>query len=240
MSRGDSNGTPGEDTRISVIVPVLNEADILGDCLEQFRGQKNVEVLVVDGGSTDGTDQVVEPGGFAQWIVSPQVGRAVQMNCGGAIATGDVLCFLHADTYLPEGGVQMMVDSLNDPTIVGGRFRLGLSESTPIFRLIAWLSTIRSRYLGITYGDQGIYVRRSVFEAVGGYPERDLFEDSEFCSAVSKLGRFVMLEDRVLSSPRRWRKWGVLRTVIWMWALRILYACSVSDLRLSRWYRQVR
>ncbi len=226
--------------QISVIIPVVNEEASVGACLKQFEGADGVEVIVMDGGSSDRTQEVVEAYDFARWLPSDRPGRAFQMNRGAEAASAGVLLFLHADTTLPDGGLGMIVASLKDPEVVGGRFCLGLSEDSWAFRLIATVSTLRSRYLGVTYGDQGIYVRRSVFQQVGGFPLLQIFEDSEFCSMVARVGRFVMLNARVRSSTRRWRRWGVFRTVIWMWALRLLYACSVSDARLSRWYRDVR
>jgi hypothetical protein len=162
------------------------------------------------------------------------------MNRGAGDASGDVLLFLHADTILPGNGLDLIREALDDPEVVGGRFQLGLSEGGWPFRLIALLSTLRSRFLGITYGDQGIFVRRSAFEQVNGYPPIRVFEDSEFCSKVSALGAFTLLDASVHSSTRRWRRWGILGTVAWMWILRILYLCSVSPARLSRLYRDVR
>ena len=223
--------------RISVVVPVWNEEASIGTCLAQFRDQEDVEVLVVDGGSTDATQAAV---GAEQWVPASVSGRAAQMNYGAKRASGEVLLFLHADTFVPEEGLGLIREALADPEVVGGRFRLGLSEYSFAFRLIAWASTLRSKYLGITYGDQGIFVRRSAFDAVGGYPPLKLFEDSGFCSRLAKCGRFVMLNASVRSSTRRWRRRGLLRTVLWMWVLRFLYMCSVSDARLSRWYRAVR
>ena len=223
--------------QISVIIPVLNEEAVIGACLAQFCGVEDVELIVVDGGSTDDTQEVVEALGRAQWVQVGKAGRALQMNAGVERATGDVFLFLHADTFLPSDGLMLIRDSLRVFGVVGGRFRLGLSEETIGFRLVAFFSTLRSRYLGITYGDQGIYVRRETFNAVGGFPPLQLFEDSEFCARVARMGKFVMLNARVCSSTRRWRKWGFVRTVVEMWVLRLLYACSVSDVTLSRWYR---
>ncbi len=226
--------------QVSVIIPVVNEAEVIDGCLAQFREQRDVEVIVVDGGSRDGTQERIREAGMARLVISPRSGRSVQMNQGASSASGEVLLFLHADTFLPKGGIGMILESLEDPDVAGGRFRLGLSEDTWMFRAIASLSTMRSRYLGITYGDQGIYVRRSVFDRVAGFPDVELFEDSEFCAAVRKLGRFVLLNGTVCSSTRRWRQRGVVPTVIRMWTIRILHLCSVSDKRLSRLYRDVR
>ncbi|MFT5366015.1 MAG: rSAM/selenodomain-associated transferase 2 [Candidatus Latescibacterota bacterium] len=225
---------------ISVIIPVLNEAASIRACLAQFEQEENVEVVVVDGGSTDGTPDLIDALGIGKCVSASDVGRASQMNFGVQHTKGDVLLFLHADTFLPEKGLHLIRQAMMGEDVLGGRFRLGLAETGIGFQLIAYLSTLRSKYLGITYGDQGIFARRGVFDAVGGYPALHLFEDSEFCSLVAQRGKFVMLPAQVCSSTRRWRKWGVVKTVIWMWLLRMLFTCGVSDKTLSRWYRTVR
>jgi len=226
--------------QISVIIPVLNESASIQKCLDQFHQEDAMDVVVVDGGSTDGTPDLVVSSGIGQCVVSPQTGRASQMNYGAQQATGDVLLFLHADTFLPPRGLHLIREMMADQNVVGGRFELGLVEAGIGFQLIAYLSTLRSKYLGITYGDQGIFVRRDIFQTVGGYPALELFEDSEFCNAVKKCGKFVMLSAQVCSSTRRWRKWGLVRTVIWMWVLRVLFVCGISDKTLCQWYRSVR
>ncbi len=226
--------------QISVIIPVLNEVASIQKCLDQFGKEDSIDVVVVDGGSTDGTPDLVFAAGIGRCVFSPTKGRASQMNWGAQHAVGDVLLFLHADTFLPPNGLSLIRDTMANQHVVGGRFELGLAEAGMGFRWIAYLSTLRSKLLGITYGDQGIFVRRDVFRSVGGYPMRDLFEDSEFCNVVKKCGKFVMLPAQVCSSTRRWRKWGVVRTVIWMWLLRVMFVCGVSDKTLSRWYRSVR
>ena len=227
-------------TDISVIVPVLNEAEVIADCLAQFEVHDDVQVLVVDGGSEDDTETIVKESTVGEWVTSECAGRARQMNTGANQAAGQVFVFLHADCILPATWVSDVTSALTSSDTVGGRFRLGISEDTLSFRLIAFFSTLRSRLLGITYGDQAIFVRRVAFETVGGFPSRKIFEDSEFCDSISRHGRFVMVDTKVTSSSRRWRAWGVWRTVLRMWVLRVLYTLSVSDERLSRMYRNVR
>jgi rSAM/selenodomain-associated transferase 2 len=226
--------------RFSVIIPVLNEEEVISDCLNALQGQDLAEVIVVDGGSRDGTQCLVKDAGLAKLVTTEISGRANQMNTGAAAAESDVFLFLHADCRLPDNWTELVEKALSDPEVVGGRFRLGISENALSFRLIAFFSTLRSRVLGITYGDQAIFVCRSVFEAVGGFPLRRIFEDSEFCDVICRRGRFVMVDGDVVSSSRRWRVWGIWRTVCKMWMLRILYTLSVSDGRLSSWYRNVR
>tara|TARA_Y100000588_G_scaffold99758_1_gene108345 strand:+ start:5010 stop:5702 length:693 start_codon:yes stop_codon:yes gene_type:complete len=228
------------DPRISVVVPVLNEAGSVETCLRQFESSGDeVEVLVVDGGSADDTRERVIATGAAHLVESPK-GRAVQMNAGAAASRGDILLFLHSDSILPEGWETEITEALADDRIAGGRFRLALSEDGLGYRLIEWMSTLRSRFLGITYGDQGIFVRRRAFEGVGGFPDRQIFEDSEFCDALKRLGRFVMVGASLTTSARRWKRWGICRTVLRMWWLRLLYALSVSDEKLSSMYKDVR
>ena len=221
--------------KVSVIIPALNEERAIGACLDQFQ-KADVELIVVDGGSTDRTREIVVTRHGVRLLTSPKAGRATQMNLGSKASTGDVLLYLHADTRLPRDGLEMARASLSDASVAGGRFRLGLSEDDWIFRLIAFFSTLRSQLLGITYGDQAIYVRRSIYDRADGFPERSIFEDSEFCTQVAKLGRFVLLDGKVVSSVRRWKSSGVLQTVLWMWILRFLYICSVSDSRLRELY----
>lgn len=177
--------------------------------------------------------------GSAHWLETAPPGRAQQMNAGAAGSDGEILLFLHADSRLPEGWEQIIREALGDDRAVGGCFQLGL-EGGFAYRLIGWMSTFRSRFLGITYGDQGIFARRSAFDAVHGYPNRKIFEDSEFCDALRKLGHFRMVDGVLVTSTRRWEQWGILHTVLKMWWLRLLYRLSVSDEALSRRYRQVR
>jgi len=220
---------------INVVIPVLNESGNIIQCLEQFRGATSADLVVVDGGSEDGTRDQVSGTGLATLIQTDTRGRARQMNRGARASEGEILLFLHADTLLPEQGLELIAASLEDPAVVGGRFELELAAAGWRFRVISKASTWRSRFLGITYGDQGIFCRRSVFDSVGGFPDLEIFEDSEFCRLMKKEGRFILIDSPVRCSARRWRRSGVWRTVLWMWILRILFEFSVSDKRLSQW-----
>ena len=187
---------------ITVIIPALNESDLIGDCLKQFEDSEGIEVLVVDGGSEDATPQLVREARVGELLASGRRGRSYQMNAGASRAQGSVLLFLHADCLLPESWFSDVRAALSHDDVVGGRFRFGISEHTRSFRLIAFFSTLRSRLLGITYGDQAIFVRKRVFEEVGGFPPRLIFEDSEFCDAVARKGDFALTDTAVISSSR--------------------------------------
>jgi rSAM/selenodomain-associated transferase 2 len=228
-------------SRISVIVPVLNEAGTILHCLGPLtRVPGPFEVIVVDGGSVDGTADLVRGVSGVRLMLSDRPGRASQMNAGARAASGDVLLFLHADTRLPEDAAALIHRSLQDPRAAGGRFRLRVSGSRFIYFWIGLLSTWRSRFLNVTYGDQAIYARRAAFERVGGFPDLPLFEDAEFCARLSRIGRFVMLRADAVTSARRWERSGVFRTILRMWALKLLHSLSVPPERLARYYRNVR
>jgi rSAM/selenodomain-associated transferase 2 len=158
------------------------------------------------------------------------------MNAGARTARGDILLFLHADTVLPEGAGKAILAALADAGTVGGRFDVRLDSRRPLLALVGWLMNRRSRLTGICTGDQGIFVRRTVFEALGGYPDIPLMEDVELTRRLKRHGRLVALPLRVVTSARKWEREGVLRTIVLMWALRLLYALGVSPARLHRCY----
>ncbi|MBI4551448.1 MAG: TIGR04283 family arsenosugar biosynthesis glycosyltransferase [Candidatus Latescibacteria bacterium] len=226
--------------RISVIIPTLNEEQTIATCLRQFQDGTPHEVIVVDGASTDRTVEAARHHSFVRVIQSPHYGRAVQMNLGAAEATGELLVFLHADTFLPARWQDAMLASIQQDGAVGGRFRLRLAEPGLAYRCIAWGTNFRSRVLGITYGDQVIYARREAFQRVGGFPLIPLFEDSEFCRRLRREGRFAWIDQPVITSARRWKVRGVMRTVLLMWLLRTLYTLSVPPDTLARYYGAVR
>lgn len=196
------------------------------------------EVIVVDGGSRDATARVARQ--HADAVLSAPRGRAVQMNAGAAAAGGDVLLFLHADTRLPPGFDSAVLAALADPAVVGGRFDLRLVPGTPLLRLVGGLINLRSRLSRIATGDQALFVRRSVFEALGGFAAIPLMEDVAFTQALKRRGRIACLREQVETSSRRWLRDGPLRTILLMWWLRLLYACGVAPERLRRRYADTR
>lgn len=219
---------------ISVVIPTLNEAGGIAEVVRRAREPGVGEVIVVDGGSTDSTRALAQT--LADVVCSAPRGRARQMNEGAARAGGEILLFLHADTLLPTGFAAAVTAACSCAGVVGGRFDLDLFPSTPVLRLTATLINWRSRLSRIATGDQAIFVRREVFERLGGYPDIPLMEDVELSRRLKRAGRLVCLRHRVTTSSRRWQTHGVVRTILLMWRLRVLYWAGVSPERLSRMY----
>jgi rSAM/selenodomain-associated transferase 2 len=214
----------------------LNEAanlELLVPDLQARFGE--AETILVDGGSEDGTGQAVARFPRVRFLVGPR-GRARQMNLGARLAQGSVLLFLHADTRLPDGALEALSATLDDPRVIGGRFDVSFDSSRPVFRMITFFMNLRSRLSGISTGDQAIFVRRPAFEAMGGYPDIPLMEDIELCRRLKRRGRLAALRLRVTTSARKWEREGALRTIALMWALRFLYMVGVSPTRLHGWY----
>ncbi len=189
----------------------------------------------MDGGSDDATTQVAARFSRVRLLTSPR-GRARQMNAGAHASRGDVLLFLHADTWLPDGALGAVTTALEDSRVVGGRFDIRFDSPRAVFRMIAFFMNLRSRMSGISTGDQAIFVRRQVFEAMGGYPDMPLMEDVELSRRLKRRGRLAALPCRVTTSSRKWEREGALRTMALMWALRFLYMAGVPPARLHRWY----
>lgn len=222
--------------KLSLIVPVLNEAVGLPElCAHLLPLQRQgAEVIVVDGGSEDGSAELVEVLGL-RLVRSPR-GRALQMNAGTAAASGDVLLFLHADTRLPPAALLRLKASVTQ-THDWGRFDVRIEGRPAMLRLVAWLMNWRSRLTGIATGDQAIFMSRTAFDTVGGFPPQPLMEDIEISKRLRRLGRPICLAEPVVTSGRRWEQRGVWRTIFLMWRLRWDYWRGVPAHQLAEAYR---
>ena len=223
---------------ISVIIPTLNEERVLTTTLQRARQPGVHEIIVVDGGSTDTTR--ARAIALADLVVSAPRGRAAQMNAGAARASGDLLLFLHADTWVPNGFADAVAAACTPPEVVGGRFDVQLEPTSPLLWLTGELINLRSRLSRIASGDQAIFIRRAVFEQLGGYADIPLMEDIDLTRRMKRAGRVACLRARVTTSARRWQKHGVVRTILLMWTLRALYFWGMSPERLRRVYADTR
>jgi rSAM/selenodomain-associated transferase 2 len=218
-------------TRLSIIIPVLDEAAGIVPLLTRLAGlrERGAQLIVVDGGSSDGTARLAAP--LADLVVHSDRGRARQMNAGASHACGDALLFLHADTALPPDADRLIGTALE--TRAWGRFDVGLDGAHPALRLIAAMMNLRSRLTGIATGDQALFVRHVLFRRLGGFAPIPLMEDIEFSARLKRAGPPACLRQRVLTSARRWEKNGVLRTVLLMWRLRLAYFFGADPHRLA-------
>jgi rSAM/selenodomain-associated transferase 2 len=231
----------GATSRISVVLIALDEAGLIESALDRLlaarRADPSLELIVSDGGSTDGTQEIARR--VARVVVAPG-GRAAGLNAGAALASGDVLLFLHADTILPPNAFALVRRALDDPAVVGGRFRIALDNPALPFRVIAFWINLRDRVLGGFTGDQAVFVRAGVFRRIGGYAPVPLMEDLDFASRLERAGKVVRLQQTVTTGARRWERHGVLRTVFRMWTLRLLYRAGVHPRHLAPHYRDAR
>lgn len=220
--------------KLSLVIPTLNEETILplqAASLKNLGGE--VEIIVADGMSSDRTTELAHQ--YCWRIVAAERGRGRQMNAGAAVATGEVLLFLHADTMLPKGAGEMINEALRDSRVVGGNFRLKFSgegwESRWLTRLYPVL-----RLGGMCYGDSGFFMRREIFDRVGGYREYPLFEDCDMYQRISRMGSFVRVDGVALTSSRRFEGRFIRTFMLWI-VLQALYWCGVSPERLAAYYR---
>lgn len=232
-SQGDDEPEP---LRLSVIVPVWQEAATITATLQRLAPIREAghQVIVVDGGSDDRTLKLAEP--LCDRALSSGRGRARQMNAGAAVATGDVLLFLHADTRLP-GSALMALERFHASRNAWGRFNVRLSGKRPLFRVVEWFMNQRSWLTGIATGDQALFVRRPVFEALRGFKEIPLMEDVELSSRLRLVSRPFCVTDPVVTDSRRWEQGGAWRTIFLMWRLRWRYWRGESPESLANAYR---
>lgn len=222
---------------LTIIVPVLNEFEaisLLADSLARLCAE-DVEVVLVDGGSTDGSVEKARAAGLR--VLEAPRGRARQMNVGAGATRGEVLLFLHADTALPLGARDAVLGALANGQRVWGRFDVRIGGRALMLRVVAWFINWRSRLTGVATGDQAMFATRGAFEAVGGFPDQPLMEDLELSRRLRELSRPVCLRARVVTSGRRWERNGVWRTIWLMWRLRFAYWLGTTPQELAARYR---
>ena len=222
--------------RLSVIIPALNEAGAITVTLQALQPLRahGHEVIVVDGGSHDLTVDLSRP--LADRVIQARTGRATQMRAGAAVADGSVLWFLHADTTAPRNADRLILRALQHARTEWGRFDVQLSQTRPLLRCVAWMMNQRSRLSGIVTGDQGLFIRRELYDDLGGFPAIPLMEDIAFSRALRRHGRPARIQQPLVSSPRRWLRHGILRTILRMWVLRLAYFLGVSPEWLAAYY----
>ncbi|MDH3287171.1 MAG: TIGR04283 family arsenosugar biosynthesis glycosyltransferase [Betaproteobacteria bacterium] len=221
---------------LSIIIPCLNEAEGIERTLATLEPVRcrGAEVIVVDGGSDDGTTGRAAP--LADVVIAAPLGRASQMNAGAGRARGEILLFLHADTLLPEAADGLVIDGLKRARRSWGRFDVRIDGRHPLLRAVERLMNARSRLTGIATGDQAIFVTRTLFTAAGGFPDIPLMEDIELSKRLKRFGSPLCLNHCIVTSGRRWEKRGVLRTIWLMWGLRLAYWLGADPGKLALRY----
>ena len=219
---------------ISVVIPALNEAASIGAAVSSAIAP-GVEVIVVDGGSEDDTLRLAEYAGAR--VLAVAGGRAAQQNAGARAGSGDALLFLHADTLLPQDWATQVHAALADPEVALGAFRLSIAGATRTERLVAAAANLRSRSFGVPYGDQALFLRRATFDALGGFAPLPFMEDWDLAHRARRLGRIRLVDAAVVTSSRRWRRLGPLRTTFVNAAIIAAFRCGVAPERLARAYR---
>lgn len=226
--------------RVSIVVPILDEAAALPGLLDRLAGLRgDPDVIVVDGGSTDGGIEIVAGHPLGARIVKAPRGRAVQCNAGAAAASGEVLLFLHADTTLPPDAIGAITSACADARVVGGNFALRFDGGDLFSRVLTAYYAVQRRWGGY-YGDSAIWVRRSIFERMGGFHPMPIMEDHELVRRLRRAGRDVCLPGPAITSARRWQTLGLAKTLFSWSVIRWLYLAGVSPERLARMYPAAR
>lgn len=222
--------------RISLVIPTLNEGEgmlSLLHSLQPFR-QSGHEVILVDGDSADDSRDLAAP--WVDRLIVVDRGRARQMNTGAAAANGDLLWFLHADTVFSVGVMDALQQLPLAPSPVWGRFDIRLSGQRKMLRVVEFMINLRSRLSGIATGDQGIFVHAELFREVGGFPDIPLMEDVALSKRLKALSPPHCLGQHLVTSSRRWEQYGIFRTILLMWRLRLAYALGADPSHLARLY----
>jgi rSAM/selenodomain-associated transferase 2 len=224
--------------KVSIIVPTLNEAQGLNEILTQIQQLCPYELVISDGGSDDYTLEIAEK--FTKYVVKGTAGRALQMNAGARIATGDIFLFLHADSRIEPASYKKMLHSLENSKKIGGAFSLCIDSDRWSLRLVTRLANLRSKYLGMAYGDQAFFVKSSTFQQMNGFAELPICEDIDFFKRLRKLGPVVLLKEKALTSPRRWMKEGIWFTTLRNILIVTLFELGFPPRILTKWYQAIR
>lgn len=220
---------------VSVVIPTWNEAGIIESSLKDLLDhQGDFEVIVADGGSSDATCDIVRTFPHVRQVVSAR-GRGRQMNEGARVAGGDILLFLHADTCLPPSAFTMIGEAMADPRVAGGSFCINFDRGNPLLRVLSLFS--RLNHVLFTYGDQGLFLRQNTFRKIGGFRELPIMEDVEIQMRLRRMGRFVKICEPVVTSARRFTRYGIVKQQVLNTALVFLYHTGVSPSILQRFYR---
>jgi len=222
--------------KISIVIPTLNEATDIQTTLALLQPlrKRGHEIIISDGGSTDDTIKLSTP--LADKIIRSTKGRANQMNAGAKETTTDILWFLHADTQLPKSADKYIIQAMNNKNTIWGFFNIRLSGHHFLFRTIERMMNLRSKLTGIATGDQGIFIQQEYFEKLNGFAEIPLMEDIEISKRLKKISSPICLNQKLTTSSRRWETYGILRTIILMWKLRLAYFFGTSANKLARKY----
>lgn len=219
---------------IAIVVPVLNEERELDSAIKHLQTVNADELVFIDGGSVDSSTNILEQNKVIWYASKP--GRAKQMNLGASKVTSDIILFLHTDTLLCSSYLQKIRASMQDSKVIAGRFDIILSGSHLMFRLVELFVNWRSRLTRISSGDQAMFIRRDIFESLGGFPDQVLMEDIEMSKRLKVLGKITCLHEQVVTSSRRWEKHGIFRTILLMWRLRFQYWLGADPANLKQQY----
>ena len=229
---------------ISIIIPVFNEAENIQSFLKQFENYSEIEIIIVDGGSTDKTKaKIVELAiGDRQTklVTNSQLGRANQMNYGAALATGEILLFLHADTILPDNYQQIVQNILKRKDVIVGAFQLSINSPKKSLRLVEKMVNLRSRFLSFPYGDQGFFLTKDNFNRLGGFADIPIMEDFNLIQKAKRYGKIAITDAAVITSPRRWQKLGVIKTTIINQLIIVGYYLKISPDKLKKLYHRAK